>query len=86
MSSDRILEKFPKTYLVACEADPLRDVSYEFCLKLHKLGVESKLYLMKDYMHGFNNFDMSMGISEYHNGTLITEDLFRDLLDLPRTP
>jgi acetyl esterase/lipase len=66
---------------MACEADPLRDTSFEFALRLKKLGVDAKLYLMRDYMHGFNNFDMkSFGITEYHNGTLKTEELLKELL------
>jgi hormone-sensitive lipase len=70
---DSILKKFPTTRIIACEADPLRDPSYEFALRLKKLGVDSKLYIMKDYIHGFNNFDMKFGIQEYHNGTILTE-------------
>ena len=56
-----------------CEADPLRDPSYEMGLRLKRLGVDVKLYLMKDYIHGFNSFDTKMGVDEYHNGTIITE-------------
>jgi acetyl esterase/lipase len=81
---DNILAKFPPTTIMACEADPLRDPSYQFALRLKKLGVDSKLYLMKEYIHGFNSFDMKLGISEYHNGTILTEDIMREMLDLPK--
>jgi acetyl esterase/lipase len=73
LAPDWILKKFPPTRILACEADPLRDSSYEMALRLKKQGVDVKLYLMKDYIHGFESFDMKFGITEYHNGTLLTE-------------
>jgi acetyl esterase/lipase len=54
---DSILAKFPPTRIMACEADPLRDPAFEFALRLQKLGVDIRMYLMKDYIHGFNSFD-----------------------------
>lgn len=54
---DAILAKFPPTRIMACEADPLRDPSYEFTAKLQRLGVDVRLYIMKEYIHGFNSFD-----------------------------
>lgn len=39
---------------------------------------------MKDYIHGFNNFDLkNFGVKEYHNGTLKNFEIFRELLNLP---
>lgn len=40
-------------------------------LKMKKLGVDVELILMKSYIHGFNSFDMNMGVGipEYKNGT-----------------
>jgi len=68
---------------MVCEVDPLRDSAMEFMLRLKKLGVDTKLFYMKDYMHGFNSFDMkNFGISEYHNGTIKTLEIFRHLLGL----
>jgi len=68
---------------MACEVDPLRDATFEFALRLKQLGVDAKLYIMKEYMHGFNSFDTkSFGITEYHNGTVKTEELLKELLHL----
>ena len=81
---DSILMKFPPTRIIICEADPLKDPSIEFSLRLKKLGIDSNLYIMKDYIHGFNSFDTPLGISEYHNGTILTEEIMRDLLLIPQ--
>lgn len=70
---------------MACESDPLRDPSYEFALKLKKLGVDVKLLLMKEYIHGFDSFDVKNGIKEYRNATLITMDIFREFLELEKS-
>jgi acetyl esterase/lipase len=80
-ASDDILKRFPPTRIMACEADPLRDPAFEFALRLKKLNVDTRLYLMKDYMHAFCGFDdKSFGIAEYHNGTLKTEEIIKELL------
>ena len=83
VAPESILKKFPPTRIFACEACPLRDSSYEFALNLKKAGVDVKLYLMKDYIHGFNSFDTKFGISEYHQGTLLTEKCMREMLHIP---
>ncbi len=67
---------------MACEVDPLRDPSYELTLRLKRLGKDVKLLLMREYMHGFNSFDMKFGIEEYHQGTLITERILKELLEI----
>ena len=41
VAPDSILKKFPPTKIIACEADPLRDSSYEFALRLKKIGVDT---------------------------------------------
>ena len=69
---------------MVCESDPLRDPSYEFSLKLKKAGVDVKLILMKDYIHGFDELDIKNGIKEYRNATNITEEIFREFLDLEK--
>lgn len=39
---------------------------------------------MKDYIHGWNNFDLkNFGISEYHNGTLLNIEILKKLLKIP---
>ena len=41
-------------------------------LRLQKLGVESKLILMKDYIHGSSSFDMERGgVREYRRSTMV---------------
>ncbi|CDW72983.1 hormone sensitive [Stylonychia lemnae] len=75
---------FPPTRIMICESDPLRDPSYEFALKLKKNNVDVKLILMKDYIHGFDELDIKGGIKECRNATLITEDIFREFLDLEK--
>ena len=69
---------------MACEVDPLRDASFELALRLKNNGVDAKIYLMKDYIHGFCSFDMkSFGIDEYHNGgTIKSMQILKELLQL----
>lgn len=81
---DSLLKCFPPTRIMACEADPLRDPSYQFALRLKRLGVDCHLFLMKEYIHGFDNLDVKNGISEFANATRITKELFREFLQLRR--
>lgn len=41
IAHDNLLKKFPKTRIMICESDPLRDPSYEFALRLTKLGIDT---------------------------------------------
>ena len=51
--------------------------------RLKKLGVDSKVYFMKDYIHGFNSFDISIGgVTEYKNGTKLNIKLFKELFGI----
>jgi acetyl esterase/lipase len=83
ITPDNILARFPKTFIITCEADPLRDPQLEFALRLKRLGVPTKIVLMKEYIHGFCSFDMKFGVSEYHRGILIAEEQIREVLELP---
>jgi acetyl esterase/lipase len=68
---------------MVAEVDPLRDSSYEFAHRLARIGKDVKLILLRDYMHGFNNFDCAGGgIEEYRNATNKTEQIFKELLDI----
>jgi acetyl esterase/lipase len=70
IASDNILKKYPPTRIIACEVDSMRDHSYDLVYKLRKSNVDARLILMKDYIHGFNSFDIKrIGIDEFKNGT-----------------
>lgn len=55
-------------------------------MRLLKLGVDVKHYLMKEYPHGFCNFDVNMGISECRNGTIKTEEIMREFFKITEIP
>lgn len=38
-----------------CEVDLLRDQTFLFTIRLKKLGNDTKLYVMKDYIHSSNS-------------------------------
>ena len=39
-------------------------------VRLKKLGVDCKVYLLKDYPHGFGNMDLKkIGVAEVNNAT-----------------
>lgn len=76
---EEILAKFPPTHIMACEIDPLRDSAFEFSLKLMKLGIKTKIFLLKDHIHGFLGMDM---ISEYHKNTRKMKELMKELFEV----
>ena len=79
---DYILAKYPKTVILACEIDPLRDVSYILAMRLKKLGVETKFVLFKDYIHGYLGFLTKFGIPEYFNGSKKILEMMANSLDV----
>lgn len=79
-ASNDVLKRFPKTRIFISELDPIRDPSFEFVVRLKKLGVDVKSHLMKGYTHGFCSFDIkNVGIEEFHNGTIKTIEVFDEL-------
>ena len=77
LAPDEMLKRFPPSKIMAVENDPLRDQAYDMTLRILKLGGSCKLILMKDYIHGFQNFDKT--IDEYKIGTLKTIEHFASL-------
>ena len=62
---------------MVAENDCLRDHSFKMALRILKLRGFCQLILMKDYIHGFNNFDTNyVGIEEYRRGTILTIEHF----------
>lgn len=59
-------DKLPKTVIVACELDPLRDEGIAYAQKLTTAKVATELWLIPGAMHVFDRFNCS-----------ITEDFFR---------
>ena len=85
VASDDILRHFPPTRIMACEVDPLRDASYLFALRLKKLGVDARIYLMKEYPHGFCSFDMKMfGIVECHLAVVKTNEIMKEYFEIEK--
>lgn len=82
IAPDAMLRRMPPTKFMVAEVDSLRDHSFAMALKLLKLGVRSKVILMKDFIHGFNSMDTNMvGITEYRRGTNLTIEHFRKMFN-----
>jgi hypothetical protein len=53
-------------------------------LRLKKVGIDCKMYLMKEYLHGCNQMDTKgFGIDEYHNAVLLEIKVFKELFGMP---
>ncbi|UOU96859.1 alpha/beta hydrolase [Chryseobacterium daecheongense] len=52
--------KLPKTTIVACELDPLRDENIEFSQLLYQAGVKTELWVIPGALHVFDLFNCSM--------------------------
>lgn len=64
-----ILAKFPKVRVVAAENDPLRLSAMEFALKLEKAGVDVKIKVLKEFIHGYSHLDLKyVGVKEFSRG------------------
>lgn len=77
LAPDEMLKRFPPSKIMVVENDPLRDQGYDMAFRILQLGGSCKLILMKDYIHGFQNFDKT--IDEYKIGTRITIEHFASL-------
>ncbi|MDR2237979.1 MAG: alpha/beta hydrolase [Chryseobacterium sp.] len=53
---DRFPE-LPRTTIVACELDPLRDEAIEYAQNLYKAGVKTELWVIPGALHVFDLFD-----------------------------
>ncbi|REC49452.1 alpha/beta hydrolase [Chryseobacterium pennipullorum] len=49
--------KLPKTTIVACELDPLRDEDIEYAQYLYKAGVKTELWVIPGALHVFDLFE-----------------------------
>ncbi|RNA00411.1 hormone-sensitive lipase-like, partial [Brachionus plicatilis] len=56
LSTDDMLSKFPKTFLISACLDPLHDDSIEFKRRLNRLHVPNGLEVIEGVHHGFLNF------------------------------
>lgn len=84
---DCLLNELPRIVLTACEADVLRDQAIYFLDRLLRADGgrtkdRARMIFFKDYIHGFNNFDMKHGgVHEYHVGTGVMIQAFKDLFE-----
>jgi hypothetical protein len=47
-------------------------------LRLSKLGIDTKIYFMKDFIHGCNQMSSKgFGMEEYHNVILLEVKIFK---------
>ena len=76
---DDILKEFPRTRISAAEQDPFRDPILDLVVRMKKLGLDVKLIMMKDYIHGSHSFvyQNGVGIEEYMVGTQNATDTFK---------
>lgn len=82
VAPDAMLRLMPPTKFMVAEVDSLRDHSFVMALRLLKLGVRSKVILMKDFIHGFNSMDTNVvGIHEYRRGTNLTIEHFSKMFN-----
>lgn len=76
-----ILKKFPPTKILVAEVDPLRDNGIYLGLNLKRAGVDTEVFLFKEYIHNFLQFDSpTFGIGEYQNAHEYTIRAFKQLL------
>ncbi|AZB17981.1 alpha/beta hydrolase [Chryseobacterium indologenes] len=52
--------RLPRTTIVACELDPLRDEDIDYAQLLYKAGVKTELWVIPGALHVFDLFDSSM--------------------------
>ena len=69
IATDEILSRFPKVSCLIASADPLRDSNLEFMMHVKRSGVETKIYMFEDFIHGFNNMENKQGVEEFKKGT-----------------
>jgi len=55
----------PKTTIIACELDPLRDEGIEYASKLYQAGVSTELWVIPGAVHVFDLFETSMSKEFY---------------------
>jgi hypothetical protein len=76
------LREFPKTRILYCEIDPLRDLTTQFIWRLKKLGVNLDAYLLENWCHGTLSFDLKFGgIPESHKSNQLNVEFFREIFD-----
>ena len=82
---DHILAKFPRTRILYCEMDPLRDSTMQFIWRMKKLNLNLEAYLLKEWCHGVLNFDLKIGgIPESHKANELNVKFYRELFNSPR--
>lgn len=77
---DQILREFPKTRMVYCEMDPLRDLATHFVWRMMQLKVDQQAYLLKSWCHGVLSFDLRIGgIPESHKASELNVQFFKEI-------
>ena len=69
LTNHQSFSKLPKTTIVACELDPLRDEGIEYAQILYKAGVKTELWVVPGAVHVFDLFDCSL-TDEYNQFVL----------------
>jgi hypothetical protein len=63
--------------------DPLRDMCTELIWRLHKLGVDIKGCLLKNWTHGVLNFDLKFGgVKDSHKSNVYNVQFFREIFGI----
>ena len=78
VAPDAIMKKYPPTFLICGEYDPLFDDCYRLGHRLQGLKVPTRMYVGENLFHGFLGFDLPLGqgISEVSK----IHDMIRDLV------
>ena len=83
IACDALLARFPPIEFLLAENDSLRDHTLEMSIRLMRLGVHTKVHMMREFIHGFHNLDVKIGgVNEYKRSTRHTCDMFRGLYEL----
>ena len=79
---DQILKAFPRVRISCCEQDPFRDPIQEMIVRMNKLGLDAKMTLLKQYIHGSHSFvyEYGIGVEEYRNAVNSATQVFKELL------
>lgn len=77
--SNQVLKQFPKTRLMYCEMDPLRDLATHLIWRMMELGVDLKASIMQSWCHGVLSFDLKGGVPDSHRSIEINVEYFKEL-------
>ena len=84
IAPDFLVGKLPRTHMLVCEIDGLRDQGIAMALRMKKANCSVQLHNYGDFIHGFCNFDNgSLGVKEFSRATVNIIAHMRQMLELP---